>query len=218
MAEAAQRPTDIQYKRYMTLVHRFRQNGYRLANFAVYDPFFTTLTILAERKLAEIAEDLKFESQAKERAERLLQGLESRLWSPELKRYRYFDAISQRFEETYTSGSLSPVILGEEIKGYDALLYALRSDFLREGGVPTVAPSSESYDPVCYWRGPIWVNMNWLFSHADETIRQKTLALVDKEGFWEYFNPENGKGLGADQFTWTAALVLDLLSNEEFLV
>ena len=39
------------------------------------------------------------------------------------------------------------------------------------------------------------------------------LDLVDREGFFEYYEPETGKGLGADGFSWTAALFIDLVSE-----
>ena len=39
----------------------------------------------------------------------------------------------------------------------------------------------------------------------------RTLELVARNGMHEYFDPNTGEGLGADQFTWTAALSLDLL-------
>jgi hypothetical protein len=70
---------------------------------------------------------------------------------------------------------------------------------------------------VCYWRGPSWININWLFRGVLGTdFARQTLQLVRKTGYWEYFHPHTGKGLGADRFTWTAALVLDLLHEGEW--
>jgi hypothetical protein len=37
------------------------------------------------------------------------------------------------------------------------------------------------------------------------------LELVMEHGFWEYYNPISGEGLGANDFSWTASLVIDLL-------
>jgi hypothetical protein len=45
---------------------------------------------------------------------------------------------------------------------------------------------------------------------ADE-ITQKTIAMVEKEGFREYYNPETGKGYRRENFGWST-LVLDLLN------
>jgi mannosylglycerate hydrolase len=214
--DASQRPTEIQYKRYMALVHRFTKNGFKIANFAVYDPFFTTLVILAEEALQRIADQLGEPSQAGSRAVKLRAGLTLRLWSPDSGRYRYYDAHNNVYHDTYTSGSLAPVLLGTEIVGYDQMLAALRKDFSSVFGIPTVAPRTHDFDPVCYWRGPTWINMNWLFTRAlGEPLLDSTLALVEKSGFWEYFHPDTGKGLGTDRFTWTAALILDLIAQRE---
>jgi len=59
------------------------------------------------------------------------------------------------------------------------------------------------------------VYLNWLYDndldrYAD-AIRDATLALVREGGFREYFDPETGEGLGSDQFSWSAALVLDFV-------
>jgi glycogen debranching enzyme len=72
-----------------------------------------------------------------------------------------------------------------------------------------------------YWRGPVWVNVNWLLmrglvrqgeQRAARRLLAATLALVGEHGFWEYYDPETGEGLGSERFSWTAALVLDLLA------
>jgi hypothetical protein len=44
------------------------------------------------------------------------------------------------------------------------------------------------------------------------------IDLVQQSGFYEYFHPQTGQGHGTDQFSWTAALVLDMLyrsANEQ---
>ena len=76
------------------------------------------------------------------------------------------------------------------------------------------------FSPVQYWRGPVWVNLNWLllrglqhygFDEQAEHLRQVTLDLVQQQGFYEYFHPTTGNGHGSDLFSWTAALFLDIL-------
>jgi|GEM_PF-6881846 len=46
-------------------------------------------------------------------------------------------------------------------------------------------------------------------------VKRSILQLPGKLGFHEYFEPESGKGLDASNFSWTAALVLETLSDEE---
>ena len=40
---------------------------------------------------------------------------------------------------------------------------------------------------------------------------EKTISLIRDHGFYEYFNPLTGVGCGSDQFSWTAALLIDLI-------
>src|SRR6185436_746689 len=86
--------------------------------------------------------------------------------------------------------------------------------------VPSVAIDAKEFDANRYWRGPTWVNTNWIIVEglrdagehtlADE-LRARTLDLVEQSGFAEYFSALNGRGHGASEFSWTAALTLDLL-------
>ena len=41
--------------------------------------------------------------------------------------------------------------------------------------------------------------------------KRKTINLVKQKGFNEYFSCKTGKGFGATNFSWTAALFLDLI-------
>src|SRR3990170_1556340 len=69
-------------------------------------------------------------------------------------------------------------------------------------------------------RGPVWVNINWLVVRGLEelglaaeaaVLAEETLDLVRRAGCFEYFHANTGEGLGGADFSWTAALVLDLL-------
>jgi hypothetical protein len=37
------------------------------------------------------------------------------------------------------------------------------------------------------------------------------IALADRSGWREYFSPFGGDGYGSQDFSWTAALIIDLL-------
>ena len=88
--------------------------------------------------------------------------------------------------------------------------------------VTTVEKSNHAYDHRRYWRGPVWVNMNWflirgleragLLQEARE-LRELTLRLVRAAGFSEYYEPDTGAPLGSGEFSWSAALTLDLLAT-----
>ncbi|MBI3740465.1 MAG: hypothetical protein HY257_01750 [Chloroflexi bacterium] len=88
--------------------------------------------------------------------------------------------------------------------------------------IPTASKSNRYFDPRGYWRGPIWVNLNWFliqgltrYGYHDlaRQIREDTLALVESAGFHEYFDPRTGVGYGTDKFSWSAAFVIDLVED-----
>ena len=43
-------------------------------------------------------------------------------------------------------------------------------------------------------------------------VLERSMQLLEKSGFREYFNPLTGEGLGAVDFTW-GALIIDMLEQ-----
>jgi glycogen debranching enzyme len=93
------------------------------------------------------------------------------------------------------------------------------SEFATPFLIPSVSQSDPAFDPQGFWRGPVWICVNWFIFkglkkygfHADaKKILDSTLSLLEKSGFREQYNPLTGEGLGARNFTW-GGLVLDML-------
>jgi len=88
--------------------------------------------------------------------------------------------------------------------------------------LPSVAKNERGYAPRRYWCGLLWIQMNWLIAQgllrygfdaqADAIVRD-SLALVEQADFREYYDPRDGSGCGATDFSWTAALTLDMLNQ-----
>ena len=67
--------------------------------------------------------------------------------------------------------------------------------------VPSVPVGAPDYQEARYWKGPTWVNTNWMIVEglrdtgapelADE-LRRRTLAMVADAGFSEYFSRAHG--------------------------
>ncbi|MHB1135040.1 MAG: MGH1-like glycoside hydrolase domain-containing protein [Chloroflexota bacterium] len=71
------------------------------------------------------------------------------------------------------------------------------------------------------WRGSTWINTNWFLFHGlrlhrydevAETLAAATAEMVEKNGFWEYYNPYTGAGQGAQNFGWST-LVVDMIDQ-----
>ncbi len=114
--------------------------------------------------------------------------------------------------------------------GYvDAIIADLRSEHFRPADpgaflVPSSDLVSPEFDRRRYWRGPVWINTDWLvwrglMQHPAATggaelaaeIAASMVRLVSRSGWREYFDPFTGAGYGSADFSWSAALVIDLL-------
>ena len=91
-----------------------------------------------------------------------------------------------------------------------------KDEFWTPYAIPTVAVNERKFSARGYWRGPMWVNVNWMlhrgltrygFKDVAEQLLRKTVAAVKKSGFREYYNPLTGEGLGARQFGWSTLVV-----------
>lgn len=92
--------------------------------------------------------------------------------------------------------------------------------------IPTVARSDPAYNPDQMWRGPTWVNINYLFvdglkraGYVDlaHELRRRTLDLImQHDDIFEYYHPETGihPPKAAPIFGWTSAVFIDLAIEE----
>jgi len=94
----------------------------------------------------------------------------------------------------------------------------------------TVAANDPKFDAQQMWRGPTWVNINYMFVEALEragrqelarSLRRKTLDLIKLHGdIFEYYNPLTGDHppKAAPIFGWTSAVYIDLAIQETAFV
>jgi len=88
--------------------------------------------------------------------------------------------------------------------------------------VSTTPTDAASCCPERYWRGNVWPPVNWLifrglqrYGYGDlaRELARRTVRLVERAGFWEYYHPVSGDGLGARAQSW-ATLVVDMVATE----
>lgn len=235
---AEDRPTDLDYGRYVRLAADYRDGGYRDApvggpgggrdRFAVEDPLFNALLIASEHALARIARELGAEGTARHaRAERLTAALVDRLWDPAEGMFFCRDVVSgERIPERSVSG-LVPLLLPTLSRDIvAALVRTAGGPHFGLGGPARLVPSydltGEAFDPHRYWRGPAWFNTAWLLErglrlHGEreraDVLRTDLLHTAGESDFAEYVDPYTAEPCGTLRFSWTAALTLDLLHD-----
>jgi hypothetical protein len=149
------------------------------------------------------------------------------LWHEPSGQYGSRHAVTGELLQQPTVATLLPLWAGNASAARaDALLHLLirPEGFGPSFPVPSVPVDSPDYQEARYWKGPTWVNTNWMiieglrqYGHHDLAgqVQGRTLAMVERAGFSEYFSARTGEGYGADDFSWTAALTIDLaLGND----
>lgn len=231
IASAGERPSDFQYDRYAYLVKVFRDRSYDGARIRDDAPFvmqpvlFNSLLIRSDRDLARIARVLGDDPAPFEvRADLTAAGLE-RLWDGGRGVYVDYDVRAAAPVSAWTAAGFAPLYAGvpsadRAARMFDGLERMGRS--LGDGlwAVPVVAADDPQFEPLRYWRGPVWPIIQWILSQGaaayghvglSERIRRTAIELARRGGFWEHYNPLTGAGQGEPGFAWTAGLVLDLL-------
>ncbi|NUW31686.1 hypothetical protein HTZ77_09630 [Nonomuraea sp. SMC257] len=225
-----ERHPDSDHDRYVWLALRYRDAGYRAEYlredhpFAVECPLFNGIWLASCQALAELAPLVRADpAPHAERAERIRSGLLERLWDG---CFYARDLRTDRLIPVCTVGGFGPLLdpwLPAEHVG--ALVDVLQSArFMGATGypVPSCEIRASQFDRTRYWRGPSWVNTNWLLRRAAsvhglgplrDQLTGGTLRLVRQAGFRECFDPFDGSGRGCRDFSWSAALTLDLLAD-----
>ena len=189
-------------------------------------PDLNTYLYLQQESLAKIAAVIGKEEDVemwRGRAETMVQRLRELSWDTDSGFFwarRNGSRVNVR-----TPFNLFPLITGQmpsEIT--DRLVKHLTDErqFWTRYPVATVAMDDPTYTPGKMWRGPTWVNVNYLLiegllrsGYADlaHELRRRTLDLINShDDIYEYYDPVSGENppTAASMFGWSSAVFIDL--------
>ncbi|MEM6823848.1 MAG: hypothetical protein AAGB18_06160 [Pseudomonadota bacterium] len=231
-ANPEHRPTQEQYERYIWLLQHFRgldwdnSKLHDASPFRVVDPGFNAILIRSCLDLAELADTLGESDIAGEAREMAAKGLDAMdgLWSETRGQYLCFDRASGSAVDSPSVGGILAAFA--PIPRARATALAARIDALsvRAGFlVPSHDPSSPEFDGTRYWRGPVWLIVNYMIADGLKAAGQDAIVaqimadsvrLIELSGFAEYYDPLSAEPCGGGQFTWTAAMVIEILEGQ----
>ena len=228
-----QRPTDKDYELYFFIAEKLKAQDYQINNFlnlpfAVKDIMFNALALLSLESLIHICELIQQDSSLLNKwYNNLSNAIITKLWSEENNQFCDWDIISDKVIDKLTIANCIPLILNtltkEQIESIVKLVKK-NGEFWSESGFPlsSISLTSPEFNSQNYWRGPVWINMNWLiiqglekheFNELAIDLSFETIRLISESGFYEYFDPLTGEGCGSQNFSWTAALIIDIITK-----
>jgi hypothetical protein len=142
------------------------------------------------------------------RHEQLNQRISSRLWSDEAGFFLDLDSERGAHSPILASSGFLPLICGAATKKQASRLAECLTDSTKFGTafpVPSIAAFDVDHYAKDMWRGPVWVNINWLiargledygFLNLAENLRTRTLEEIEKgcEDFGTLFEFYDDRG------------------------
>lgn len=235
--DPAERPSDDKYDKFVYLVDFFRKRNYdetkiREDNcpFLIQDVLFNTLFCKANKDLADIAELIGEDPYPfNEWADQSACAMNEKLWYEKEDMYADYDLQADEKVQARVLAGFLPLFA--EIPGenqQNKMFHYLNTHCFCQMTdtcfpAPSYDRSGDDYSARTYWRGPVWINMNWLLSLGlakygyEDYVRQVKKSMIQlplTSGFREYYDTDSGEGYGIDDFSWTASLLLDVLYRE----
>jgi glycogen debranching enzyme len=228
---ACQRPSDGDGLRMVVLARRARRQGFDLRRMPpresvlIEDVAFNALLAVANQSLEQIARELDITIDAElQRSFRATEAALEQLWDESTRQYYSRNAVTDELLKVPTVATFLPLWAGiPTVRAAQLVALLHEPGFWPRFPVPSVATDAPAFQPDRYWTGPTWINMNWAIiqglgacgeTDAAGELTRHTLELIEHAGFAEYFSALNGRGSGAEEFSWTAALALDLLASQ----
>ncbi|WP_411031622.1 MGH1-like glycoside hydrolase domain-containing protein [Spongiimicrobium sp. 3-5] len=239
--DASQRPSKREYDYYLHIIDIAKENQYNdakiaeLSPFLVQDPLFNAMLIKSNEALIDLytligGNESKID-QLKSWQAKSISSFNKKLFNKKLGAYVHYDLRNEKQIELLSSSSFSPLYAC--IPDKERAEQVVNTMIDKFGGdnrylCASFDPASDRFNPIKYWRGPVWINLNWLlyyglknygYDSIAQRVKEDSIALIQQHGFYEYFDSRKEKhntnvgGYGGNDFSWSAALLIDLLNN-----
>ena len=220
-----QRPLNIDYDRYVSIKNNLRKKKYnpkeifKSSLFNVVDVGFNSLFLKANKDLIHILNKFNIETSKISNYVKVTEKNILKLYDK--KKEIFFSKDIRNNKKIYIPS----------ITNYFILFADLDNDFINNKLIKnlknhnkndkyffsSIKPSHNSFEEKRYWRGPVWINCNWFIYQGlknkdlkfSNYVKKKTIKLLEKSKFYEYFSCKNGQPMGAKNFSWSASLYLD---------
>lgn len=161
------------------------------------------------------------------KADRVEESIYKLCWDDQDQIFYDIRGNDHKFIRVKSVSSIFPIILDKIPERMLAPLVERHltneNEFWTTFPIPSVAKSEVTFNPndaPLTWRGPTWININWLivqglgkhgYSDVAQEIARRSIALVDQSGYWEFYNPITGEAGGQPDYSWST-LAIDFLA------
>jgi hypothetical protein len=226
------RPTREYYDYFVYLLELFKKTGYdereieKDCPFLICGPLFNAILCASNEALIKIGDILNEPGDEIEEWYTLTaQSIRDRLYHKDHEIFDAYDIRAGKLLELETASGFIPLFGGAATPEQAGRIYQYLNSksfcALHQGNcftVPSFDTQKEGFKRENYWRGPVWININWMlaqglrrygFKQKADSLARNILELPMRFGFYEYFDSFDGRGYGSQNFSWTAALFID---------
>lgn len=226
-ADASQRPSSLEYDKYLTIVKFGREHGWNQdallqdGPFQMADPGLHFILLRANRDLLKLAHILERKDAFADIEHWIKVGKAAAdyLWNDEMRAFCARDVRTGVFSNGFSSASALVFYAGTgtQEQRRHTLEHIRRIADKTRFGQPSWDPDADGFESQRYWCGPLWCQMNYMIARGlaengefdlAEKMRLDLRRVIELSGFYECFDPMSGEGCIGRDFSWTAALWL----------
>lgn len=225
---ASERPHKAEYDRFLYLVDLFKKLNfdeskiYQESPYQINDIGIIGILHRATKDLLSLCEQLNEDNKDTQLlASRvpLTEQAVSKLWNSDTSTFHSWNKLTGEMCDYRTTGGLMALFGGLANQEQSKQMQQLVEQWSKHNayGISSTHPEEPIYEPQRYWRGPIWLHINWMiaegladygFAELAEKIRQSSQDLIINSGYNESYHAEQGICSGGGEFSWTAAIAL----------